>query len=54
LTTIARRSISGNQIGLRKKALATLKIAAFAPMPRASVKIAAAVKPGLLRSNRRA
>ncbi len=40
--------------GRRRSALVTLKIDVFAPMPRASERIAAAASPGLFRMPRRA
>src|SRR5207249_10138079 len=46
--TITNRSGSLNGNGRRRMALTTLKIAVFAPMLRASVSTATAVKPGFL------
>src|SRR6266480_2222129 len=48
------RSASGYGSGRSKTALTMLKIAVFAPIPRASVKIAMAENAGLLTSCRRA
>jgi hypothetical protein len=42
-----RRSGSGNGSGLSSVSLMTLKMVVLAPMPRASVRIATIVKPGL-------
>ena len=50
--TETRFSDSGNGRGFQSCASSTLKIAVFAPMPRASVSTAMAVKPGFLRSMR--
>src|SRR5712671_3283444 len=49
-----RRSGCAKGRGRRSTALTTLKIAVFAPMPRASVQIAARVKPGTLNNVRSA
>jgi hypothetical protein len=48
------RSASGYGSGRSKTALTMLKIAVFAPMPSASVKIAITLKPGCFRSMRKA
>src|SRR5258708_27875829 len=48
------RSASGYGSGRRRTALTMLKIAVFAPIPRASVTIATAAKPGFLRNCRSA
>ena len=50
--SITRCSGSGYGSGLSNTPLTTLKIAVFAPMPRASVKIASNVKPGCFRNIR--
>ena len=49
----AMRSASWYGRSRRTTARSTLKMAAFAPTPRASVNTATAVKPGLLMSERR-
>jgi hypothetical protein len=51
--TITRRSGSSHGNGRSRTAWAALKIAVLAPMPRASVATATAVKPGARRSCRR-
>src|SRR5215211_1106390 len=48
------RSASGYGSGRRRTALTMLKMAVFAPIPRASVTIATAAKPGFLRNCRSA
>ena len=55
-SAVTRTSSSGFGCGrgLRSMACTTEKMAVFAPMPRASVPIATAAKPGLRRSIRRA
>ena len=50
LVTTITRSGESNGIGRRTTALTTLKIAVVAPMPRASVRMAVAVKAGFRRS----
>src|SRR4051794_8815083 len=47
-----RRLASGYGSGRNKTASVTLKIAVFAPIPRARVSTATATKPGLLRNSR--
>ena len=47
---ITRRSGSGNGTGFSRTAFTTEKIAAFAPIPTASVRIATIVKPGAFAS----
>src|ERR1700730_4934332 len=51
--TCTSRAGSWNGSGRRSTAFTTLKMAVFAPMPRARTMMAAAVKPGFLRSTRR-
>jgi len=53
LVTTMTRSGSSNGIGRSTTALTTLKIAVVAPIPRASVRIAVAAKPGWRSSVRR-
>src|SRR5437867_12961566 len=48
------RSAAGNGNGRSKTQFTTLKMAVFAPMPRASVSRATAVKPGFFSSWRKA
>ena len=51
---VTRRPGSGNGSGLIKSAFTTVKTAVLTPMPTASVTSAIAVKPGVLRSIRKA
>src|SRR5262249_23634133 len=51
--TRVNREASANGSGRRSTASTTLKIAVFAPIPKARMPIAAAAKPGLLRRVRR-
>ena len=50
IQTITNRSGSEYGSGCKSTPLTTLKIAVFAPMPSASVRIATAVKPGFFAS----
>ncbi len=52
--TITRLSSSANGSGRNNMPFTTLKIAVLAPMPRAMVATATAVKAGLLRNDRMA
>ena len=52
--SVTRRPESGYGSGRSSTALTKLKIVVFAPMPSASESTATIVKPGLLRSERRA
>src|ERR1700689_4797592 len=52
MATTARRSASFTGRGRKRKTLAMLKMAVFAPMPKARVRIAMAVKAGDFKSMR--